>query len=125
VGDIRTLRVILAYVSYFPDLAIPSAVEAVRSFTELAVQAEVRRLVLLSGRGEEEAQRAERVVQASGTEWTIVRCAWFIQNFSESYLLEPVLAGEVALPAGDVPEPFVDADAIADVAAGTVRAANA
>jgi len=105
-----------AYVSYYPDLAIPGAVEAVRSFTELAVQATVERLVLLSGRGEEEAQRAERAVRESGVEWTIVRCAWFNQNFSESYLLEPVLAGEVALPAGDVPEPFVDADDIAEVA---------
>jgi uncharacterized protein YbjT (DUF2867 family) len=88
----------------------------VRSFTELAVEAAPGRLVLLSGRGEEEAQRAERVVRESGTEWTIVCCAWFSQNFSESYLLEPVLAGEVALPVGDVPEPFVDAEDIADVA---------
>jgi uncharacterized protein YbjT (DUF2867 family) len=43
-------------------------------------------------------------------------CAWFSQNFSEKYLLEPLLSGEVVLPAGDVPEPFVDADDIADVA---------
>jgi uncharacterized protein YbjT (DUF2867 family) len=72
--------------------------------------------VLVSGRGEEEAQRAEEVVQEAGAEWTIVRCAWFSQNFSENYLLEPLLDGEVVLPAGDVPEPFVDADDIADVA---------
>ena len=89
---------------------------AVRSFSDLAVLSGVRRLVLVSGRGEEEAQRAEEVVQEAGAEWTIVRCAWFSQNFSESYLLEPVLDGEVVLPAGDVPEPFVDADDIADVA---------
>ena len=38
------------------------------------------------------------------------------QNFSEGYMLDPILGGEVALPAGDVPEPFVDADDIADVA---------
>jgi uncharacterized protein YbjT (DUF2867 family) len=88
----------------------------VRSFTDLAVQAGVRRLVLLSGRGEEEAQRAEEVVQDAGVDWTIVRCAWFSQNFSENYLLEPLLSGEVVLPAGDVPEPFVDAEDIADVA---------
>jgi uncharacterized protein YbjT (DUF2867 family) len=54
-------------------------------------------------------------VQEAGVEWTIVRCAWFSQNFSENYLLEPLLSGEVVLPAGDVPEPFVDADDIADV----------
>jgi uncharacterized protein YbjT (DUF2867 family) len=109
------------YVSYtVPDVAVPGAVEAVRSFAELAVESEVRRLVLISGRGEEEAQRAERVVQEvsekAGAEWTIVRCAWFSQNFSESYFLEPILSGKVDLPAGDVPEPFVDADDIADVA---------
>jgi uncharacterized protein YbjT (DUF2867 family) len=109
------------YVSYtVPDIAVPGAVEAVGSFAELAVESEVRRLVLISGRGEEEAQRAERVVQEvsekAGAEWTIVRCAWFSQNFSESYFLEPILSGEVALPAGEVPEPFVDAEDIADVA---------
>ena len=108
-------RVESVYVSYYPDLASPGAMGAVRSFTDLAVQAGVRRLVLLSGRGEKEAQRAERVVQEAGVEWTIVRCAWFSQNFSENYLLEPLLSGEVVLPAGDVPEPFVDADDIADV----------
>ncbi len=108
------------YVSYYPDIAIPGAPEAVRSFAELAVQSGVRRLVLLSGRGEEEAQRAEvalrEVSDEAGVEWTIVRCAWFMQNFDEYFLLEPILSGEVALPSGDVPEPFVDADDIADVA---------
>jgi uncharacterized protein YbjT (DUF2867 family) len=108
------------YVSYYPDLAIPGAPDAVRSFTELAVRTGVRRLVLLSGRGEEEAQSAEvalrEVGEMTGVEWTIVRCAWFDQNFDENYLLEPILAGEVALPSGNVPEPFVDADDIADVA---------
>jgi uncharacterized protein YbjT (DUF2867 family) len=104
------------YVSYFPDLAVPGAVATVRSFAELAVESGIRRLVLLSGRGEEEAQRAELAVQQAGAEWTIVRCSWFSQNFSENYLLEPILSGEVALPAGNVPEPFVDAEDIADVA---------
>ncbi|MCA1707959.1 MAG: NAD(P)H-binding protein [Actinobacteria bacterium] len=104
------------YVSYYPDLAVPGAVAAVRSFTDLAVEAGVRRLVLLSGRGEEEAQRAEQVVRDSGADWTILRASWFSQNFSENFLLEPVLGGEIALPAGNVAEPFVDADDIADVA---------
>lgn len=87
-----------------------------RSFAELALDHDVRRLVLLSGRGEEEAQRAERAVQDTGADLTVVRCAWFMQNFSEDYLLEPIREGEVILPAGDEPEPFVDADDIADVA---------
>jgi uncharacterized protein YbjT (DUF2867 family) len=104
------------YISYYPDLAVQGAFAAVRSFADLAVEAGVRRLVLLSGRGEEEAQRAEQVVQEAGVEWTVVRCAWFSQNFSESYLLDPIISGEIALPAEDVPEPFVDAEDIADVA---------
>jgi uncharacterized protein YbjT (DUF2867 family) len=47
------------YVSYYPDIAAPGAVAAVRSFAKLAVENGVRRLVLLSGRGEPEAERAE------------------------------------------------------------------
>jgi uncharacterized protein YbjT (DUF2867 family) len=105
-----------AYVSFFPDLAVPGAPEAIAALAGEALSAGVRRLVLLSGRGEEEAQRAERALQSSGIDWTVVRCSWFAQNFSEDYLLESVLAGAVALPAEDVPEPFVDVDDIADVA---------
>jgi uncharacterized protein YbjT (DUF2867 family) len=105
-----------AYVSFYPDLAVPGAPEAIAALADEALSAGVRRLVLLSGRGEEEAQRAERALQASGADWTIVRCSWFAQNFSEDYLLESVLAGEIALPVADMPEPFVDVDDIADVA---------
>jgi uncharacterized protein YbjT (DUF2867 family) len=105
-----------AYVSFYPDLAVPGSVDAIEAFTEAALAAGCRRLVLLSGRGEKEAQRAERALQASGADWTIVRCSWFDQNFTESYFLEPLLAGELALPADGVREPFVDADDIADVA---------
>ncbi len=105
-----------AYVSYYPDLAVPGEVAAVRSFAELAVEHGAGRLVLLSGRGEEEAQRVELDVQEVGAEWTVVRCSWFSQNFSKNYLLEPILGGEVVFPTGHVREPFVDADGIADVA---------
>lgn len=104
------------YVSYYPDLAVPGAPETVGAFTELAVASGVSRLVLLSGRGEDEAQASEKLIQSAGVEWTILRSSWFSQNFSEDYLLEPVLGGEVVLPVGNVPEPFVDADDIAEVA---------
>ena len=108
------------YVSYYPDLAVPGSVEAVRAFTELAINSGVRRLVLLSGRGEPEAERAERVVrevsEKAGAQWTILRSTWFMQNFSEDYMLEHVLSGEIRLPAGEVPTPFLDADDIAEVA---------
>jgi uncharacterized protein YbjT (DUF2867 family) len=104
------------YLTYHPDLAVPGSVEAVSKLTELAKDAGVRRLVLLSGRNEAEAEKAERVVMASGLEWTIARCAFFAQNFSEGAWLDEVLAGTVSLPVDDVHEPFVDADDIADVA---------
>ena len=105
------------YVSYYPDLAAPGATQAIQEFTKVAVSSGVQHLVLLSGRGEPEAQACEQIVRESGIDWTVVRASWFAQNFSEGYLLDSILAGEVVLPAGNVGEPFVDADDIADVAA--------
>ena len=105
-----------AYISYAPDLAIPGATDSIRDFVERAVERGVGRQVLLSGRGEEEAQLCEQIIQRPGIEWTVVRASWFSQNFSEGEFLDMVLAGEIALPAGDVGEPFVDTDDIADVA---------
>jgi uncharacterized protein YbjT (DUF2867 family) len=104
------------YLTFYPDLTIPGAVETVRSFVDLAVERDVRRIVLLSGRGEEEAQNAEQVVRESGADWTIVRSSWFAQNFSEGFFRDGILDGELVLPVGEIPEPFVDADDIADVA---------
>ena len=104
------------YITYAPDLAIPGATDAVRDFVAMAVEQGVRRLVLLSGRGEEEAQACERIVQDAGVEWTVVRASWFNQNFSEGEFLGMVMDGAITLPAGDVPEPFVDVNDIADVA---------
>lgn len=104
------------YITYYPDLAMPGAAEAIGAFSRLAVANGVLRLVLLSGRGEIEAQHAEQELQASGADWTILRAAWFSQNFSENFLLDDVLTGEIALPVGNVGEPFIDAEDIADVA---------
>jgi uncharacterized protein YbjT (DUF2867 family) len=104
------------YLSYAPDLAIPGATDAVRRFVAQCVEAGVTRIVLLSGRGEEEAQNCEQIVRASGLEWTIVRASWFNQNFSEGAFLDMVLDGNITLPAGPIGEPFVDTDDIADVA---------
>ncbi|GHB52222.1 NmrA family transcriptional regulator [Streptomyces cirratus] len=103
------------YVTYYPDLAFPGAAEQVGAFAKVAVETGARRLVLLSGRGEEAAEISENNLKASGADWTIVRSSWFNQNFNESFFLEPVLAGEIALPTADAVEAFVDADDIADV----------
>jgi len=112
----------LAYVAYQPDIAFPGGATAVGEFARLAVKAGVRRLVLLSGRGEPEAQAAEREVAAAGAEWAVVRASFFMQNFSEGFLVDAVRAGVLALPAGGVAEPFVDVDDLADVALAALTA---
>lgn len=105
-----------AYISYAPDLAVPGATDSIRAFVEKATAEGVERLVLLSGRGEEEAQACERIIQEADVEWTIVRASWFMQNFSEGEFLGMVMDGAITLPATDTPEPFVDVNDIADVA---------
>ncbi len=104
------------YISYAPDLAMPGATDTIKAFVDRAVAGGVKRLVVLSGRGEEEAQACEQIVINSGLEWTVVRASWFFQNFSEGAFIDMVLAGQITLPAGDTVEPFVDVDDIADVA---------
>ena len=104
------------YITYTPDLAIPGATDSIRAFVDAAKRNGVQRAVILSGRGEAEAQASERIVMNSGLESTVVRASWFNQNFSEGAFIEMVHAGEITLPAGDVAEPFVDCDDIADVA---------
>jgi uncharacterized protein YbjT (DUF2867 family) len=104
------------YLAVAPDLAAPGVPEIVADFAQVAADQGVRRLVLLSGRGEPEAQRAEDLVAEVFPARTVVRCAWFAQNFSESFLLDPVLDGVVPLPVSTIVEPFVDLDDVADVA---------
>lgn len=113
-----------AYLCFSPDLAVPGAGESVGAFARVAVEAGVARLVLLSGRGEPGAQAGEQQVidaaRAGGVGWTVVRSAWFAQNFCESFLADAVRAGAVALPVGEVAEPFIDVDDVAEVAAAAL-----
>jgi uncharacterized protein YbjT (DUF2867 family) len=104
------------YVTYYTDLAFPGAADRVRAFTRRAVESGVRHLVLLSGRNEAGALLGEQAVQESGVDWTIVRSSFMNQNFSEGLWLQSVLDGELAVPAGGVAEPFIDAEDIAEVA---------
>ena len=104
------------YLTYFPDLAVPGAVEATRDFAELAVESGARRHVLLSGRGEPESERAEQAVRETGADLTVLRSTWFMQNFSEGLWHEQVRSGEIRIPGGDVPVPLLDIDDIADIA---------
>ena len=103
------------YITFQPDLAVPGALKAIEVLIGKAKQAGVKKVVLLSGKGEREAELCEQVVIHSGLDYTIVRASWFNQNFSESFLLEPILDGFVAMPQADVKVPFVDTDDIADV----------
>ena len=105
-----------AYINYAPDLAMPGATDSIQAFVDAANRHGVKRLVLLSGRGETEAQACERIVQDSGIDSTIVRASWFNQNFSEGAFVEMVQSGQITLPDVDTPEPFVDVDDIAEVA---------
>ncbi|MEM6913470.1 MAG: NAD(P)H-binding protein [Pseudomonadota bacterium] len=109
-----------AYITFAPDLAVPGSTDLIGTLCQKAKQAGVQHLVLLSGRGEAEAQACERIVQHTGIDWTIVRASWFFQNFSEGAFLDMVLAGKITLPDAGVLEPFVDANDIADVVAAAL-----
>ncbi|MEU9187813.1 NAD(P)H-binding protein [Streptomyces sp. NPDC048484] len=104
-----------AYLAYAPDVGAPGAAENVGAFARRARELGVRRLVLLSARGERQAEPTERALRESDTEWTVVQADWFFQNFSEGLLLEGVRGGEFVFPAGEVPVPFIDTRDLAEV----------
>jgi uncharacterized protein YbjT (DUF2867 family) len=89
-------------------------------FVAEAVEAGVRRLVLLSAPRADEADHplhaVEQAVRGSGVDWTVLHPNWFSQNFGEGPWRPGVLAGTLALPTGDGRTPFVDAEDIAEVA---------
>ncbi|MBX2826517.1 MAG: NmrA family NAD(P)-binding protein [Flavobacteriaceae bacterium] len=103
------------YITFQPDLAVPGAFEAIETLVAIAKRKGVKKLVLLSGKGETEAERCEQVVINSGLDYTIVRASWFNQNFSESFFLEPIQQGTVALPMPEARVPYLDTGDIADV----------
>ncbi|MEU0068336.1 NmrA family NAD(P)-binding protein [Streptomyces sp. NPDC006332] len=106
-----------AYLMYPSDVGFPEAAEGIGALAREAVGLGVRRLVLLSARGEEQALPTEEALKASGADWTVVRASWFSQNFSEGPLVEGLVHGELVFPAGEVEEPFIDVRDIADVVA--------
>ncbi|MES9617270.1 NmrA family transcriptional regulator [Streptomyces tuirus] len=105
-----------AYLAHPSDVGAPGAAEAVGALAREAVGLGVRRLVLLSARGEDQALPTEKALHASGADWTVVRAAWFAQNFSEGPLVAELReSGELVFPADEVREPFLDVRDIADV----------
>ncbi len=115
--DVALKDIDRAYIVYYPDLAVPGAKDAIRTLTDKALKAGLDKVVLLSGKGEKEAEACEQIVADSGLNYTIVRASWFNQNFSEGAFLDFVLSGNVALPMPEAEIPFVDADDIAEVVA--------
>ncbi|MFJ2393226.1 NAD(P)H-binding protein [Streptomyces sp. NPDC087843] len=113
-----------AYLAFPTDIGSPDAAGAVGALAREAVGLGVRRLVLLSSRGEEQARPAEEALRASGADWTVVRAAWFAQNFSEGPLVDGLRHGELVFPAGEVREPFVDVRDIADVVVAALTAGD-
>ena len=109
-----------AYLTFQPDLALPGADAILGAFARRAVELGCTRLVLLSGRGEDGARRAEAAFIEAGADWTILRSAFFFQNFSEAFWAEEIAAGSLTMIESSVGEPFVDADDIADVAVATL-----
>lgn len=106
----------------------PENPSAATPFVELAATSGVRRLVLLSGRGLDKTppevfqgmHAAEKAVRSSDLSWTILRANNFNQNFSEQVWHPEIQAGRLSLPVDDTPEPFVDVQDIAEVAALTL-----
>lgn len=103
------------YIVYYPDLAVPGARDAIQKLCEEALGAGVEKVVLLSGKGEKEAEACEQIVANSGLNYTLVRASWFNQNFSEGPFVEMIQQGVLALPKPEAKIPFVDADDIAAV----------
>jgi len=122
--DLALDGVTAAYIAYSPDLAFPGAADTLGAFADAARRHGVQRLVLLSGRGEEEAVVSEDAVRAAYPSATVLRSSLFAQDFSEHFLLGPVLDGVIAMPAGDVVEPFIDVGDIADVAVAALTTAD-
>ena len=112
------------YAAYVPDLAAPGSEAAIARLAEVADDAGVERIVLLSGRGEDGARRCEDILLASNVPTTIVRASWFAQNFTEGMLSDAAVTGVLALPAADVREPFIDVDDVAAVAVAALTDAG-
>ncbi|MEM9328094.1 MAG: NmrA family NAD(P)-binding protein [Bacteroidota bacterium] len=104
-----------AYIVYYPDLAVPGARDAINALTEAALKEGLEKVVLLSGKGEKEAEASEEIVANSGLNYTLVRASWFNQNFSEGAFRDYVLAGQLALPMPEASIPYIDTRDIADM----------
>ncbi|GAA1583782.1 NAD(P)H-binding protein [Actinomadura kijaniata] len=108
-------------------LVCPTDPAPVAAFVRRAADAGVERFVALSARGSEhfgvdgvsfgtDMVAGEAAVRDSGASWAVVRPNNFSQNFSEDLFHAPLVAGRLALPFDDTPEPFVDVEDVAAVA---------
>src|SRR4051794_8825586 len=91
--------------AYLVEPAVRAGQDRLARFAEAAIEAGVRRLVLLSAARAAEPTHplhgVEQTVRGSGVGWTVLHPNWFAQNFSEGPWVRSVLDGTLALPAGD------------------------
>lgn len=103
------------------DITDPAAGDQIARFSQTALSSGVRRQVFLSGRAADGfLTGVEGCMKANNADWTILRPAWFMQNFSEMFFFDAVLAGEIVLPVGNATEPFIDVEDVAAVAANVI-----
>ena len=98
-----------------PDTSMPEAQGQFKELLAKLIEEGVSKVVLLSGRGQESVEKCEGMLRNSPLKWTIVRSAWFNQNFSEGHFLYGIKSGVLPFMAGTVKEPFVDLDDLTDV----------
>jgi uncharacterized protein YbjT (DUF2867 family) len=118
------------HTAYLAPPVGPTGLAQACRFVKQAADDGLRRVVLLSGRGVgspgrefavyESSLDLEHAVKDSGADWTIVRPAWFMQGFSEDFLREYVMAGEIRLSAGTGAEAWIDTDDVGDVMAAVL-----
>jgi len=98
-----------------PDTSMLGAEQQIEGLITEMMNQSVSKAVLLSGRGQASVEKCEKILMQSQLDWTVIRSAWFNQNFSEGHFLHGIRSGEVTFMADTVKEPFVDLEDLSDV----------
>lgn len=99
---------------------VPDPLHAMVPFLHAALEAGVRRYVLLSAsslaEGEPMMGQVHAFLRGTAPEWVVLRPTWFMQSFSEQQHLPTIRdEGAIYTAAGDGRVPFIHADDIAAV----------
>jgi uncharacterized protein YbjT (DUF2867 family) len=87
-----------------------------------AISSNIKHIVFLSVQGADKQlyiphAKIEKLIRAAGIPYTFLRPAYFMQNFTTTFLDDIVQHNQILIPAGKVPFAVVDVDDIAEVAA--------